>query len=233
MPTPIRTIAAFSSGAIAAGLLYGATAPVATADDRQEGGAWSGLVARAADDVIAGIETVGPIPTVVGADGELWPAMPPGVAVMPRGTVLSGDYPLVSIPALKDVDSIDVRVRELSSPRPETAVVFEGSAKQGWFTVAKSLKAGAEYAVDVRKESGEWAPVGTFNVSLNGDAGPTSTVGGIAVSEVTGRTSWSWNSPTLPGPTNAAGINLTWGSNAAGSAGLPGGWRLSATTGPP
>lgn len=201
--------------------------------EESQAGVWQQAVARAADNAIAGIETVGPIATVTGAAGELWPTMPPGVAVMPRGTVLSGDYPMVYTPGLRDVDSIDMRVRELSSPRPETAVVFEGSAEQGWFTVGKALKTGAEYGVDVRKESGEWASVGTFNVSLSGDAGPVTSVGGISVSEVTGRVSWSWDSPQLPGPFDSAGVGLAWTSGAAASPGLPDGWQLGATTGSP
>lgn len=228
-----RIVAASSVGALAAGLLYGATVPTASAEDSRDGDRWSALVDRAANEAIVGIETVGPIATVAGTSGDLWPAMPGGVAVMPRGTVLSGAFPSVYIPALKDVEGIDVRVRELSSPRPEVSVVYEGSANAGWFTVGKTLKPGAEYGVDVRKGSGEWASVGTFNVSLNGDAGPVTNAGGISISEVTGRASWSWNSPALPGPTNAAVIGLAWTSGADSSPGLPAGWRLAATTGSP
>lgn len=235
MSKPVRYVAALSSGALAASLLYGAVAPAAfSADDpAPEGTAWSAAVARAVDGVIAGIETVGPIATAAAADGERWPAMPNGVAVMPRGTVLNGDYPLVYIPALKTVNDITVRVRELSSPRPDRAVVFEGSARDGWFTVGTSLKSGAEYAVDVRKGSGEWGLVGTFNVSSSGDAGPSASVGSLSVSEVSGRVSWAWQSPTLPGPAGGADLGLTWTSGAKPTTGLPEGWQLAARTGSP
>ena len=225
-------IASMSAGALAAGLLYGATAPAASAEGADVADVWSGLAARAADDVIAGIETVGPIATVASAEGELWPTMPQGVAVMPRGTVLSGEFPLVFIPASKNVDAIDVRVRELSSPRPASAVIFEGSARKGWFTVAKSLKPGAEYAVDVRNASA-WDLVGTFNVSASGDAGPVTSMGGMTVSEVTGRASWSWGSRPLPGPAGGAGVELAWESGMVSSAGVPDGWRLTAAAGSP
>lgn len=235
MPKPVRSLAALSSAALGASLLYGAAAPAAfSADDAAaDSTAWSDAVARAVDGVIAGIETAGPIVTVSAGDGERWPTMPKGVAVMPRGTVLNGDYPLVYIPALKTVDDIGVRVRELSSPRPDRAVVFEGSARDGWFTAGTSLKSGAEYAVDVRKGNGEWGLVGTFNVSSTGDAGPSASVGSLSVSEVSGRVSWAWQSPTLPGPVGGADLGLTWTSGASATTGLPEGWQLSARTGSP
>ncbi len=238
MTTTSRTlaaVAALSASALAASLLYGAVAPAALAvdDGAREGSALSRAAARAADGLIAGVETAGPIATVASADGELWPTMPKGVAVMPRATVLNGDYPLVYIAAAKGVDNLDVRVRELSSARPDTAVVFDGSARNGWVTIAKSLKPGAEYAVDVRKGSGEWELAGTFNVSTSGDAGPVTSVGGLSVSEVTGRTSWSWRSQTLPGPAGGVGIELGWESGRTASAGLPDGWLLMASAGSP
>ena len=239
MKKPPRTLAAASaaltSGVLAASMLYGAVAPVALAEDdaSRDGSAWSKLVARAADGVIAGIETAGPIATVAANEGDTWPTMPKGVAVMPRGTVLNGDFPLIFIPALKKVDRVDVRVRQLSSARPDTAIVFEGTADVGWFTVAKSLTRGAEYAVDVRKPSGDWASVGTFNVSSTGNAGPTASVGSIAVSEVTGAVAWSWNSPALPGPAGGVSVGLNWRSDGSTSQGLPEGWSLAASAGSP
>ena len=229
-----RSLAAVSAAALGAGLLYGSVAPSASAaDEGQQRSAMSDIAVRASSDTIAGIETVGPIATVPGSDGERWPVLPQGVAVMPRGTVLSGDYPLVSIPALKDTDSVDVRVRELSSPRPATAVVFEGTAEKGWFTVAKALKRGAEYAVEVSAGDGRWSGVGTFNVSPTGDAGTASTIGSLSVSEATGRVSWSWTAPPLAGPAGNVGVSLAWGAGAQTTAGTPEGWRLLASTGSP
>jgi hypothetical protein len=184
-----------------------------------------------ADGNVAGIETVGPIATVASSDGERWPDLPMGVAVMPRGTVLNGDFPLVYIPAVRTVDAIDVRVRELSSPRPDTSVVDEGSAQRGWFTVGARLKTAAEYAVDVRRGSGEWASVGSFNVSSNpASAGPATSVGSVSVSGATGQASWAWTSPTLAGPAGGVGLGLAWSSGAKASPGMPEGWRLSVSS---
>jgi hypothetical protein len=187
-----------------------------------------------ADGNVAGIETVGPIATVASSDGERWPDLPMGVAVMPRGTVLNGDFPLVYIPAVRTVDAIDVRVRELSSPRPDTSVVDEGSAQRGWFTVGARLKTAAEYAVDVRRGSGEWASVGSFNVSSNpASAGRATSVGSVSVSGATGQASWAWTSPTLAGPAGGVGLGLAWSSGAKASPGMPEGWRLSVSSSSP
>jgi RHS repeat-associated protein len=219
-----RTISGASVTALAAGLLYGSVAPVALAEE----------VTSQADGNVAGIETVGPIATVASSDGERWPDLPMGVAVMPRGTVLNGDFPLVYIPALRTVDAIDVRVRELSSPRPDTSVVDEGSAQRGWFTVGARLKTAAEYAVDVRRGSGEWASVGSFNVSSNpASAGPATSVGSVSVSGATGQASWAWTSPTLAGPAGGVGLGLAWSSGAKASPGMPEGWRLTVSSSSP
>ena len=232
MPKPSPTFAAVCAGALAVGLLYGAVAPAAQAEE-DPSSALGRAVSQARANVVAGIETVGPIPTVASADGDRWPTMPPGVAVMPRGTVLSGDLPLVYAGSLKGMESVDVRVRELSDPQPERAVVFQGVSRSGWFTVAKSLTAGSEYAVDSRDDRGDWQTVGTFNVSSTGDAGPVTSMASIAVSEVTGRASWSWTSPTLAGPAGGVGIGLRWESGSSTSVGLPEGWRLTASAGSP
>lgn len=219
-----RALAATSAAALAAGLLYGAVAP-ATAN-AAEG------VAPSADGVVAGIETVGPIPTVASSDGDLWPTMPLGVAVMPRGTVLSGDFPLVYVPSMSKVESIDVRVRELSSPRPESSIVFEGILAAGWTTVTQKLETGGEYAVEVAKPDGTWQAVGSFSVAVPGSAvGPAVDAGGMRVSTVTGQASWSWRSPNLPGPAGGVHAGISWVSGSPATAGLPAGWRLTAQTG--
>jgi RHS repeat-associated protein len=219
-----RAISGASVTALAAGLLYGSVAPVALAEE----------VTSQADGNVAGIETVGPIATVASSDGERWPDLPMGVAVMPRGTVLNGDFPLVYVPALRTVDAADVRVRELSSPRPDTSVVDEGSAQRGWFTVGARLKTAAEYAVDVRRGSGDWASVGSFNVSSNpASAGPATSVGSVSVSGATGQASWAWTSPTLAGPAGGVGLGLAWSSGAKASPGMPEGWRLSVSASSP
>jgi len=219
-----RTIAAASVTALTAGLLYGAVAPAVQAEE----------ASPRADGGIAGIETVGPIATVPSQDGERWPTPPAGVAVMPRGTVLNGAFPLVYIPALRTVDTIDARVRELSAARPDTAVVDEGRAESGWFTGRVTLKVGAEYAVDVRKSSGKWASVGTFNVSGKPEsAGPSVSSGSVTVSQVTGQVSWGWSSRELAGPTEGRAMGLSWVSGRTGMPGVPDGWRLSASSDSP
>jgi RHS repeat-associated protein len=222
--TRLRLVAGTSVSALVAGLLYGAVVPAASADEQ---------MSPAAGEV-AGIETVGPIATVASSSGERWPTLPTGVAVMPRGTVVNGDFPLVFIPALRTVDAVDVRVRELSSPRPDTSVVDEGSAQRGWFTVGARLATAAEYGVDVRKRSGDWASVGTFNVSATpANAGPSTSAGSVSVSQATGQVSWGWQSRPLPGPAGSVGVGLQWASAATASQGLPEGWRLTVSSGSP
>jgi len=161
MSTPLRSLAALSSGALAAGLLYGAVAPAASATN--EGSAWSDAVARAVDSVVAGIETVGPIATVTSTDGELWPGVPPQVATLPNGSILEGDFPLLYSNALKDYDDLPYRVIDLASRN--STVVAEGTMSKGWAEVNKRLSAGGLFAVEVQAD-GEWLAAGRFSVGV-------------------------------------------------------------------
>lgn len=227
MSTPLRSLAAISSGALAAGLLYGAVAPAASATN--EGSAWSDAVARATDSVVAGIETVGPIATVTSTDGELWPGVPPQVATLPNGSILEGDFPLLYAKALKDYEDLPYRVIDLASRN--STVVAEGTMSKGWAEVNKRLAAGGLFAVEVQAD-GEWLAAGRFSVGVRGTTGgPAVEVGGISVSAVTGSVASGWASRVLPSPGSSVGVGLNWTSGGGAGVGVPSGWLVSASTG--
>lgn len=227
MFTPLRSLAYLSSGAMAAGLLYGAAAPVASAAD--EGSTWSEAVARAADNVVAGIETVGPIATVNSTSGDLWPGVPPQVAMLPNGSILEGDFPLLYAKALKQFDELPYRVIDLASRN--STVVAEGTMSKGWAEVSKRLAAGGLFAVEVEAD-GEWLAAGRFSVGVRGTTGgPAVEVGGISVSVVTGSVASGWASRVLPSPGSSVGVGLNWTSGGGPGVGVPSGWLVSASTG--
>ena len=216
-----RVVVGGSVSALVAGLMYGAVAPAAQAEDGS----------RIAAGDVAGIETVGPIATVGASAGERWPAMPASVAVMPSGNVLSGEFPLLRVPALESVESIDFRVVDLRSDR--RAVVADGALASGWATVGARLDAGGLYDVEVQSD-GAWARVGSFSVAVEGtEPGPPLSVGGISVSTVTGLTSTGWTSRPLVGPVSSTGVALSWVGGVQGTPGLPEGWRLTVASGSP
>lgn len=222
-----RSVAAFSSGVIAAGLLYGAAAPAASAEDSSTG--WQQAIAKATSGVVAGIETVGPIATVTSTSGDLWPGIPPQVAMLPNGSILEGDFPLLYAKALKDYDSLPYRVIDLASRN--SSVVADGTMSKGWAEVDKRLVAGGLYAVEVEAD-GEWLAAGRFSVGVRGTTGgPAVDVGGLAVSTVTGSVSTGWGSRVLPSPGSAVGVGLSWSSGGGTQPGLPSGWILTASTG--
>ena len=185
--------------------------------------------AQAASTEVVGIETAGPIPTVKGS-GRAVPALPPGVAVMPRGSVISTEPPLVYDPRLADEPSINARVIFLSGGRDN--VIHLGEMRDGWMTVPNTLVAGGDYEVSVESGDGEWRRLGTFNVGTRGGGvGPMASVGKMSVSTVTGEAAWSWTSEPLAGSTLSA--TLAWASGVPGVAGLPAGWRLGLNSGSP
>ena len=227
MTKPLRSLAALSSGALAAGLLYGAAAPVASA--AEEGSAWADAVARAADSAVAGIETVGPIATVNSTSGELWPGVPPQVAMLPNGSILEGDFPLLYARALKQFDELPYRVIDLASRN--SIVVAQGTMSKGWAEVNKRLAAGGLFAVEVA-DDGEWLAAGRFSVGVRGTTGgPAVEVGGISVSAVTGSVASGWASRVLPSPGSSVGVGLNWTSGGGPGVGVPSGWQISASTG--
>ena len=219
-----RGLVAGVCAAVSASLLYGAVPAAAV-------GTPSALPSDAASADIPGVQSVGPIAVVASTPGSLWPDLPLGVAEMPRGTVLSGRSPLVHVPALESVAAIDVRVRRLSTGQPDD-IAWTGTLRRGWATIAATLIAGEEFAVEVRQNG--WAEVGTFSVSPRATgAGPAASTGGMNVSRVTGQISWSWASRPLAGPGGSVGIGLTWAGDGATSPGLPTGWRVAVHSGSP
>ncbi len=177
MSKPLRSLAALSSGALAAGLLYGAAPPAASAAD--EGSAWSDALARAADNAVAGIETVGPIATVNSTSGDLWPGVPPQVAMLPNGSILEGDFPLLYAKSLKQFDELPYRVIDLASRN--STVVAEGTMSKGWAEINKRLAAGGLFAVEVEAD-GEWLAAGRFSVGVRGTTGGPAVEVGASVS---------------------------------------------------
>jgi RHS repeat-associated protein len=220
MPFAARTLAASSSAALVAGLLYAAAAP--TTSQAEE-------ITSKADGVVAGIETVGPIPTVASAEGELWPGIPPQVAMLPNGSILEGDFPLIYAKALKAYDALPYRILDLASRNRRE--VADGSMEKGWAEVSVRLAAGGLYEVEVESD-GEWLSAGRFSVGVRGTTGgPAIEAGGLGVSTVTGSVSTGWGSRTLPSPGSSVGVGLSWSSGAGTQPGLPSGWFLTASTG--
>lgn len=216
-----RVVVGGSVSALVAGLLYGAVVPSVSAEE----------LVSAASGGVAGIESVGPIATVGASGGQRWPGVPVSVAVMPSGSVLSGEFPLLRVPALESVASIDFRVIDLRSDR--RLVETEGTLSSGWATVSASLPAGGLYDVEVNSQ-GVWSRVGSFSVAVAGtEPGPPLSVGGISVSTVTGLSSTGWTSRPLVGPVTSAGVALSWVGGGVSTPGLPSGWRLTVASGSP
>ncbi|MFM9135262.1 MAG: RHS repeat-associated core domain-containing protein, partial [bacterium] len=185
--------------------------------------------AQAAPSDVAGIETVGPIPTIQGR-GQARPDLPAGVAVMPRGSVLSPVNAQVYDARLADEPSVTARVLFLTGGRD--AVIHNGALRNGWMTIPTTLVAGGDYEVQVDRGSGTWQRIGTFNVGTrSGGVGPMAAVGGMSVSTVTGEAAWSWTSEPLAN----SGLTsmLAWGSGVTRSGGVPDGWRLALNSGSP
>jgi RHS repeat-associated protein len=222
MSRTTRALATTSATALAAGLLYGAVAQSA---------AYAEDVAPRADGVVAGIETVGPIATVASSDGDLWPGIPPQVAVLPNGSILEGDFPLIYAKSLREFESLSYRIVDLASR--DRSRVANGTLKNGWGTVPVRLPAGGLFEVEV-EDNGEWLSAGRFNVGVRGTSGgPATEVSGMDVSTITGRVGTSWGSATVPAPGSGISVGVAWNSAAATSPGLPTGWRVSAATGSP
>jgi len=121
----MRTTALMASTALAAGLL-GPVVPAAI-----------GASSAAADPVLPGIETAGPIPTVEAAAGPLWPELPVSLAQMPRGTVANPDSPYLSVPALRGTVELPVRVVDLSTGTGTQ--VWQGTLSRGWTRIGARL----------------------------------------------------------------------------------------------
>jgi len=208
-----------------AGLLAGSIAPAASA-------------APAADPVSAraagGLESLGPIATVRAAGSGQWPPTLPTVAVLPRGSAMNGDYPLLYIPSLRDDATVDLRLVDLGQGSAGgDGDGWPATARNGWVKVDRKLTPGRSFGVDARTPEG-WVRAGTFTVAQPGShAGPSMGVGGLRVSTISGAVAWSWQSPVLAGPASSLGLTLTWGSGVPAATGLPQGWRLTPSTGSP
>jgi RHS repeat-associated protein len=216
------SIVGASAAALVAGLLAGSSASAAPAADP--------VTARAT----GGLESLGPIETVRAQGAAQWPATLPTVAVLPRGSAMHGNYPLVYIPGLRDEPTVELRVVDLSQGSAGgDGSGWAATARNGWAKIDRILTPGRSFAIDVRSQQG-WVRAGTFTVAQPGSqAGPSIGVDGIRVSTITGNVSWSWQSPVLAGPTSALGLTLTWGSGVPAAAGLPQGWRIIPGTGSP
>ena len=185
--------------------------------------------ASATPPSVGPIETVGPIATVSADPGTTWPVLPPSLAQMPRGSVVNAEAPYLSVPGLRSVASLPVRVADVSNGHPASDMAWTGTLVNGWSRVAATLVAGDEYRVEVER-NGAWAPVGSFAVSPTGaGGGPAVQNGDAAVSVATGQVTTSWRSPLMAGPVGTLGLGLTWSSGGAQTPGLPAGWRLSAS----
>lgn len=208
----------------------GATAPSATASQ------------ASAEVRATGVESVGPIDVAAAGSGPLFSAGPAEVAVMPDGGVASGDRPFIAVPrAMEKSSDLAVRVVDAAQPgNAEGAVVWTGRLIDGWTQVSTSLPPGGAYRVDVSADASKWDPVGWFVVRGAWATGGTDVaVGGVSVSQVSGRASWAWQSATLPGPVGAGRLSLGWTSGWAAPdslrqsmpQGLPSGWRLAVGNG--
>ena len=183
--------------------------------------------AQAAPDDVAGIETAGPIPTATG-QGQARPDLPAGVAVMPRGSLISPVTPQVYAASLADEASVQARVVFLTGGRD--AVIHNGELRNGWMTIPTTLVPGGDYEVAVDRGNGTWQRIGTFNVATrSGGVGPSASIDGISVSTVTGEAAWSWTSESLAG--SGLSATLAWGSGVSRAPGVPDGWRLAVASG--
>jgi RHS repeat-associated protein len=188
-----------------------------------------GAPAQAAPSDVAGIETAGPIAVTQGT-GKARPDLPAGVAVVPRGSVISPSGVQVYDARLADEASVKARVLFLTGGRD--VVIFNGEMRNGWMTVAETLVPGGDYEVQLQAGDGEWKRTGTFNVGTrSGGVGPMANVGGMSVSTVTGEAAWSWTSDPLAASDVSA--MLAWGSGVSRSVGVPDGWRLAIDGGSP
>ena len=186
-----------------------------------------GAPAQAAPSDVAGIETAGPIAVTQGT-GKARPDLPAGVAVMPRGSVISPSGVQVYDARLADEASVKARVLFLTGGRD--VVIVNGEMRNGWMTVAQTLVPGGDYEVQLQAGDGEWKRIGTFNVATrSGGVGPSASLDGMSVSTVTGEAAWSWTSETLAGSGLTA--TLAWASGVSRAPGVPDGWRLAVASG--
>ena len=183
--------------------------------------------AQAAPSDVAGIETVGPIAITPGA-GKARPDLPAGVAVMPRGSVISPSGVQVYDARLADEASVKARVLFLTGGRD--VVIVNGEMRKGWMSVPETLVPGGDYEVQLQAGDGEWKRTGTFNVATrSGGVGPSASLDGMSVSTVTGEAAWSWTSEALAGSGLTA--TLAWASGVSRAPGVPDGWRLAVASG--
>jgi RHS repeat-associated protein len=208
-----------------AGLLAGSLAPSAVAAPAAD---------SASPRATGGLESLGPIATVRATGSAQWPAPLPSVAVLPRGSAMNGEYPLVYIPGLRDDPTVELRIVDLSKGSAGgDGDGWPATARNGWVKIDRKLAAGLSFGVDARTTEG-WLRAGTFTIAQAGSqAGPSIGVGGLRVSTVSGGVGWSWQSPVLAGPATSLGLTLTWGAGVPAAAGLPQGWRVVPSTGSP
>ncbi|MBU6317300.1 MAG: hypothetical protein KGR47_12380, partial [Acidobacteria bacterium] len=174
----------------------------------------SGVSARSAqvrDAVPArGVEAVGPLPVRSDTTPAVT-ALPDAVAVVPGGRVINPRTPLLHVPARADDAEVGVRIFDVSagqSPAAESAWTWQGTLRKGWVRIDEDLTPGHGYLVSGYKaDEGEWVNLGSFTVSAAGRrGGPTTDVGGMGVSLLTGEVRWNWQSETLVGPSDGVGL---------------------------
>lgn len=194
---------------------------------------------------IAGIESVGPIPTIA-AGGPAQPQLPDTVARVPGGVARHGEFPWLKVAALEsgaqsgDVpERVTTRVYDISVGRGDQAAdsdtdfTWQGDLVRGWGQVNERLTAGHGYVVWARVD-GQWVSLGTFGVRGAPELlGATISSGALTVSTSSGEVSWAWQSERLAGPSSGIGATLRWQAYQDAMPGLPRGWRLMAETGSP
>lgn len=177
---------------------------------------------------VPGVESVGPI-AVASGSGPLVALGPPSLAVVPDGRVVNPVQPYLRVDAAKDVDSVAVRLWDLTAGADISAssgYLWEGRLDRGWGRITETLRAGRNYALTGR-DGTEWKMLGSFSVSPAGSrSGPVAQAGGVSVSLPTGEAQWQWQSAALPGPSVDVGLGLAWNPSTTARPGLPQGWRL-------
>lgn len=187
-------------------------------------------------DAPLGIETLGPVAVTTGT-GAAVADIPPSMAVLPEGVITNGAQPILFFPVLRDKGTVPIRLIDpaVAAGGVSAGVVWTGELRDGFADVSARLRQGYGYRVELRAPDGTWTEGGSLSVAgVPEPEGPSATVGGISVSQVTGNVSWGWQSEVLAGPISAVAAGLGYSQTTRTSApGLPRGWTMALSTGSP